>query len=218
MEVLRTSTQMGTRTCVNMEARVAALFAKRHGIMVNSGSSANLPRDRAARAAAGRRGRHARPDVRHHGGAAGRDGLVPVVRRRRAGHVQHRRRADRGDDRRRRPARSMVPSLIGNLPDWDRIAEIAPRTGCGRRGFRGHAGRDAARHEHGYALAHQHDELLRLARHQLRRQRRHALRQPTTTVADEARLLRSWGRSSSLFVDSENPENRFEVNARRHRI
>ncbi|HSX57338.1 MAG TPA: DegT/DnrJ/EryC1/StrS family aminotransferase, partial [Sphingomonas sp.] len=40
VNVLRTSTQMGTHVRA-MEARVAALFAKRHGIMVNSGSSAN---------------------------------------------------------------------------------------------------------------------------------------------------------------------------------
>ena len=40
VDVLRTSTQMGNRVR-GMQERVAALFAKRHGIMVNSGSSAN---------------------------------------------------------------------------------------------------------------------------------------------------------------------------------
>lgn len=40
VEVLRTSTQMGANVR-KMEASVAALFAKDHGIMVNSGSSAN---------------------------------------------------------------------------------------------------------------------------------------------------------------------------------
>src|SRR5688572_13010168 len=39
VEVLRTSTQMGGRVRA-FEARIAKLFAKRHGIMVNSGSSA----------------------------------------------------------------------------------------------------------------------------------------------------------------------------------
>src|SRR5205814_1021625 len=39
VEVLRTSTQMGARVRA-FEARVAELFAKRHGVMVNSGSSA----------------------------------------------------------------------------------------------------------------------------------------------------------------------------------
>ena len=40
VDVLHSSTQMGARVRT-MEERVAALFAKRHGIMVNSGSSAN---------------------------------------------------------------------------------------------------------------------------------------------------------------------------------
>src|SRR5437868_1073942 len=40
VEVLRTSTQMGANVR-KMEESVAALFAKNHGVMVNSGSSAN---------------------------------------------------------------------------------------------------------------------------------------------------------------------------------
>ena len=39
VEVLRSSTQMGANVR-KMEASVAALFAKSHGIMVNSGSTA----------------------------------------------------------------------------------------------------------------------------------------------------------------------------------
>ena len=40
VEVLRTSTQMGPKVR-EMQERVSKLFAKKHGIMVNSGSSAN---------------------------------------------------------------------------------------------------------------------------------------------------------------------------------
>src|SRR3546814_20304252 len=40
VDVLRTSTQMGARVR-KMESRIAALFAKKYGVMVNSGSSAN---------------------------------------------------------------------------------------------------------------------------------------------------------------------------------
>src|ERR1700733_1888971 len=40
VHVLRTSTQMGKHVR-EMEEKVAALFEKKHGIMVNSGSSAN---------------------------------------------------------------------------------------------------------------------------------------------------------------------------------
>src|SRR5262249_3542099 len=39
LEVLRATTQMG-RHVAEMEAKIAALYAKKHGIMVNSGSSA----------------------------------------------------------------------------------------------------------------------------------------------------------------------------------
>ena len=41
VRVLRSSTQMGKHVR-EMQERVAALFDKRHGIMVNSGSSANF--------------------------------------------------------------------------------------------------------------------------------------------------------------------------------
>src|SRR3546814_12163852 len=40
VDVLRTSTQMGARVR-KMESHVAALFDKKFGVMVNSGSSAN---------------------------------------------------------------------------------------------------------------------------------------------------------------------------------
>ncbi|MBV1926382.1 MAG: DegT/DnrJ/EryC1/StrS family aminotransferase, partial [Rhodobacteraceae bacterium] len=40
VEVLKTSTQMGAKV-QQMQKQVSALFAKDHGIMVNSGSSAN---------------------------------------------------------------------------------------------------------------------------------------------------------------------------------
>ena len=49
VNVLRSSTQMGVHVA-EMQQRVAALFAKRHGIMVNSGSSANLSERTTARA------------------------------------------------------------------------------------------------------------------------------------------------------------------------
>ena len=50
VEVLRTSTQMGVNVR-RMEESVAALFAKKHGIMVNSGIERELSRDRASRSA-----------------------------------------------------------------------------------------------------------------------------------------------------------------------
>ncbi len=178
VEVLRTSTQMGAHVR-DFETRVAALFAKTHGIMVNSGSSANYLAVELLGLPAGAEVDHARPDLRDDGCAAGQASVscpafvdvepdtfnidVDQIE----ATITPKTRA------------MMIPSLIGNLPDWDRIAEIAAHARpARRRGFRRHARRDLARHEHRHALGHQHDELLRLARHQLRRQRRHALRQP----------------------------------------
>ena len=168
----------GRASAQAFEARVAALFAKSPWLMVNSGSSATLPCDRAARAAGGRRSHHAGPDVRDHGGAARQARPGAGLRRRRARHVQHRRRADRGDDRADEPARSIdpvadrQPARLGPHLPRSHAAHASsssriPRTRWARR-----CGAPAR-----HALGHQHDELLRLARHQLRRQRRHALRQ-----------------------------------------
>jgi CDP-4-dehydro-6-deoxyglucose reductase, E1 len=209
VDVLRTSTQMGTRVRA-FEARVAELFAKRHGVMVNSGSSAlqlavellALPAGSEVVTPALTFATTVAPLVRQ--------GLVPafvdveadtfnIDVERIAAAVTPATRA------------IVVPSLIGNLPDWDRIAEIAKARGLvvvedsadtlgatlrgtstGTRSdisttsFYGSHVINAA--GNGGMLCMNRDEW-----------------------AEEARLLRSWGRSSSLFVDSENVEHRFNV-------
>src|SRR5262249_21642257 len=105
----------------------------------------------------------------------------------------------------------MVPSLIGNLPDWDRIAEIArsrdlyviedsaDTLGATLRGRSTGARSDISTTSfygshvincagNGGMLCVNRDDL-----------------------SDQARLLRSWGRNSSLFVDSESIESRLDV-------
>jgi CDP-4-dehydro-6-deoxyglucose reductase, E1 len=210
VEVLRTSTQMGTRVRA-FEARVAELFSKRHGVMVNSGSSAlylatellALPKGAEVVTPVLTFATTVAPLVRA--------GLVPSF-------------VDVEPDtfnidvaqieRAITPATRaiVVPSLIGNLPDWDRIAEIArarglvvvedsadtlgatlrgtstgTRSDISTTSFYGSHVINAA--GNGGMLCMNRDEW-----------------------AEEARLLRSWGRSSSLFVESENVENRFNVN------
>ena len=68
VDVLRTSTQMGKRVRA-MQERVAALFEKRHGIMVNSGSSANYLAVELLALPQGLRGDHAGADLRDDGRA-----------------------------------------------------------------------------------------------------------------------------------------------------
>ena len=86
--------------------------------------------------------------------------------------------ADRTRHHRPKTRAVMIPSLIGNLPDWDRIRAIADKHQADRhRGQRRHARRHAARDQHRHALGHQHHQLLRLACHHRRRKWRHDLRQ-----------------------------------------
>lgn len=209
VEVLRSSTQMGTRVR-SMESRVAALFAKNHGIMVNSGSSANylaiellgLPAGSEVITPALTFATTVAPIVRQ--------GLVPAfvdceeaTYNIDAGKIE----AMIGPKTRA----MMIPSLIGNLPDWDRIRAVADKhdlmvvedsadtlgaTIKGEStGTRSHISTTSFYGSHvinaagnGGMLCVNDDELAR-----------------------GAKLLRSWGRTSSLFVESESIENRFGI-------
>ena len=209
VNVLRTSTQMGSHVR-GMEAKVAALFAKKHGIMVNSGSSANYLAVEILRLPEGSevitpvltfattvapliRGRlvpsfvDAAPGTYNIDVAAIEEMITPKTRA------------------------MMIPSLIGNLPDWDVIQEIAERHNLiviedsadtlgatlndTSTGTRSHLSTTSFYGSHvinaggnGGMLCVNDDELAR-----------------------RAKLLRSWGRASSLFQDSEAIENRFNV-------
>lgn len=209
VEVLRSSTQMGARVRA-MEARVAALFEKPHGIMVNSGSSANylaiellgLPPGSEVITPALTFMTTVAPIVRN--------GLVPAFVDVREGtyNIDEDAVAAMITDRTRA---MMVPSLIGNLPDWDRLRAIADT--------------------HGLVIVEDSADTLGA---NLRGTSTGARSDISTTsfygshvinaagnggmicvrdagLARKALLLRSWGRSSSLFVESENVENRFNV-------
>ncbi|CAN5156432.1 lipopolysaccharide biosynthesis protein RfbH [soil metagenome] len=207
--VLRGSTQMGVNVRT-FEERIAALFAKKHGIMVNSGSSALYLATELLGLAQG--DEVVTPALTFATTVAPlvRAGLVPSfvdvepdtfnidVEQIEAAITS-------------RTKAVVIPSLIGNLPDWDRIAEIArarglvvvedsadtlgatlrgtstgTRSDISTTSFYGSHVINAA--GNGGMLCVNRDEW-----------------------NEEARLLRSWGRSSSLFVESEAIENRFNV-------
>lgn len=208
-EVLRTSTQMGERVR-EMERRVASLFEKRHGVMVNSGSSANflavalldLPPGSRVITPALTFATTVAPLVQH--------GLVPAfvdvepdTFNVDVGQIEE----AVGPETRA----VMIPSLIGNLPDWNEIREIAERhdlfvvedsadtlgatIGGESTGTRSHVSTTSFYGSHvinaagnGGMLCVDRDDWM-----------------------ERARLLRSWGRSSSLFAESEAIENRFDV-------
>lgn len=127
VKVLRTSTQMGEHVR-EMQRRVAGLFAKRHGVMVNSGSSANYLAVEALDLPAG--AEVVTPALTF------ATTVAPIVRR---GMVPAFVDAAPGTynidvnavEEMIGPATvaMMIPSLIGNLPDWRRLREIADRHG-----------------------------------------------------------------------------------------
>ncbi|MXU65222.1 DegT/DnrJ/EryC1/StrS family aminotransferase [Oceanomicrobium pacificus] len=209
VDVLRTSTQMGPRVR-DMQAQVAALFSKSHGIMVNSGSSANylavelldLPEGAEVITPALTFATTVAPIVRNR--------LVPAFVDVAPGTYNID--ADRIEAMIGPKTKAMViPSLIGNLPDWPRIAEIA--------------------RAHGLKIVEDSADTLGATIGGLST----GLYSDISTtsfygshvingagnggmlcVSDEdlarrALLLRSWGRTSSLFVESETIENRFNV-------
>jgi len=105
----------------------------------------------------------------------------------------------------------MIPSLIGNLPDWDRIATIArarnlrviedsaDTLGATLRGTSTGARSDIS------TTSFYGSHVINCAGNG------GMLCVNEESMAAEARLLRSWGRTSSLFVESEAIENRFAI-------
>ncbi len=209
VNVLRTSTQMGKHVRA-MESGVAALFDKPHGIMVNSGSSANylafelldLPVGSEVITPVLTFVTTVAPIVR--------SGLVPAFVDVREGTYNIDEDAIEAMITERTRA-MMVPSLIGNLPDWDKLRQIADRHGLvvvedsadtlgatlrgTSTGSRSEISTTSFYGSHVINAAGNGGMI--------------CVRDPA--LARRALLLRSWGRSSSLFVDSENVENRFNV-------
>ena len=207
--VLRTSTQMGKHVH-EFEKRVAGQFDKAHGVMVNSGSSANY-------LAVELLGLHEGAEVITPAltfattvAPLVKNGLIPVFVDvepdtfnidvdQVEGAISSKTRA------------LMIPNLIGNIPDWDRLRDIADRhnllviedsadtLGATLRGTSTRARSDISTTSfygshvincagNGGMLCLNREDWL-----------------------NEAKLLRSWGRESSLFVESERIENRFDV-------
>lgn len=210
VEAMRVSTQMG-RSVRAMQERVAALFGKRHGIMVNSGSSANylavellnLPKGAEVITPALTFATTVAPIVR--------SGLVPVfVDAAEATYNIDVEKIEQSIS----PATQamMIPSLIGNLPDWDRIRELANKHGLkvvedsadtlgatlrgASTGLRSDISTTSFYGSH-VITAGGNGGMICLN---------------DDALAQRALLLRSWGRTSSLFVESESIENRFNVN------
>ncbi|API58428.1 NarL family transcriptional regulator [Tardibacter chloracetimidivorans] len=209
VDVLRTSTQMGARVR-KMESHVAALFDKKYGVMVNSGSSANYLAVELLNLPAGSEVITPALTFATTVAPIARQKLVPAFVD--AAEGTYNIDVDQIEAMITPATRAMmIPSLIGNLPDWDRIRAIADKHGLlvvedsadtlgatlrgTSTGTRSHISTTSFYGSHvinaagnGGMICINDDELGR-----------------------RALLLRSWGRTSSLFVQSESIETRFNV-------
>ena len=209
VEVMRSSTQMGARVR-SMQERVAALFSKRHGIMVNSGSSANylavelldLPKGSEVITPALTFATTVAPIVRA--------GLIPVfVDAAEATYNIDVTAIERAISKKTRAV--MIPSLIGNLPDWDRIRAIADKhhlkvieDSADTLGATLHGTSTGTRSDISTTSFYGSHVITAAGNGGM-------ICVNDDALARRALLLRSWGRTSSLFVESETIENRFNV-------
>jgi CDP-4-dehydro-6-deoxyglucose reductase, E1 len=209
VKVLRTSTQMGKHVR-EMEDRVAALYNKKQGIMVNSGSSAL----------------YLAADLMNYEPGAEiitpaltfSTTVAPIVKK---GWIPafidveegtYNLDANKVEEMITPNTKAMIiPNLIGNLPNWKQLREIADRhklfvledsaDTLGAEIDGASSGRFTDMSTTSFYGSH----IINCAGNG------GMLCVNTDAHYNRGRLLRSWGRSSSLFVESEKIENRFNV-------
>lgn len=209
VKVLRTSTQMG-KNVREMEERVAALYNKKYGVMVNSGSSAlylaadllNFEPGSEIITPALTFSTTVAPQVKK--------GWVPAFVDVEEGTYNLD--ANKVEEMITPKTKAMIiPNLMGNLPDWKQLREIADKhnlfvleDSCDTLGAE-IGGASSGRFTDMSATSFYGSHIINCAGNG------GMLCVNTEAFYDRGRLLRSWGRSSSLFVESEKIENRFNV-------
>lgn len=208
--VLRTSTQMGKHVAA-MEVSVAEKFSKKHGVMVNSGSSANYLAVEIAKLP--QKSEVITPVLTFSTTVAPllKNDLIPAFVDVEPGTYNLDANAVESMITANTKA-MMIPNLLGNLPDWLLLRKLADKynllliedsadtlgatidnepvgryTDISTTSFYGSHVINCA--GNGGMVCFNKD-----------------------TDMQEAKLLRSWGRSSSLFAESEAIENRFNIN------
>jgi CDP-6-deoxy-D-xylo-4-hexulose-3-dehydrase len=209
VQVLRTSTQMG-KNVREMEERVAALYQKKYGIMVNSGSSALylaadlLDYEKGAEIIT--------PALTFSTTVAPlvKKGWIPAFVDVAEGTYNID--AQKVEEMITPQTKAMViPNLIGNLPDWETLRTIADKHGL----FVLEDSADTLGAEIGNASSGRFTDMSTTSFYGS-----HIINCAgnggmlcvnSEAYFNRGKLLRSWGRSSSLFVESEKIENRFNV-------
>ena len=209
VHVLRTSTQMG-KHAREFERGIADAYSKQHGILVNSGSSALFLGMEAL-------GLPAKAEVITPAltfattvGCIVRNGLTPAFVD--VGPRDYVADADQVEAMiNSRTVAMVIPNLMGNLPDWDRLADLAATHGL--RIVEDSADVIGATYK-GRRLGSYSDLTMTsfYGMHMINCAGNGGMVCVNDDrLADRIRLLRSWGRSSTRFVDSESIENRFNV-------
>lgn len=209
VNVLRTSTQMGKHV-QEMEKKVSALFAKNHGVMVNSGSSANYL---SAELMGLQPGDEVITPVLTFSTTVAplvKNGFIPAF-------------VDVEADTYNIDATQIeamitpktkaifVPNLLGNLPDWKMIKSIADKynlfTVEDSADTLGATigGKSSGAYSDISTTSFYGSHIINCAGNG------GMLCMNSEKIYNQAKLLRSWGRSSSLFVESEAIENRFNI-------
>ncbi len=209
MQVLRSSTQMG-KNVRRMEERVAALYAKKYGIMVNSGSSALYLAADLLDFEPG--SEIITPTLTFSTTVAPivKKGWVPAFVDVEEGTYNID--VNKVEEMITPKTKAMIiPNLIGNLPDWQKLRELADKYNL----FLLEDSADTLGAEIGGASSGRFTDMSTTSFYGS-----HIINCAgnggmlcvnTEAFYDRGRLLRSWGRSSSLFVESEKIENRFNV-------
>jgi CDP-6-deoxy-D-xylo-4-hexulose-3-dehydrase len=208
-QVLRTSTQMGKHVRA-MEERVAKLYDKEYGIMVNSGSSALYLAAELMNLQAG--------DEVITPALTFSTTVAPMVRKNWVPAFVDVEEGTYNLDASKveemitpRTKAMIIPNLIGNLPDWAKLREIADRhnlfvleDSADTLGAE-IGGRSSGRFCDMSTTSFYGSHIINCAGNG------GMLCVNGEDYYNRGRLLRSWGRSSSLFVESEAIENRFNV-------
>ncbi|MDP3705984.1 MAG: aminotransferase class I/II-fold pyridoxal phosphate-dependent enzyme [Legionellaceae bacterium] len=209
VSVLHTSTQMGKHVR-EMEEKISGLFNKKYGIMVNSGSSANylalellnLPSGSEIITPALTFATTVAPIIKNNLTPVFVD-VTPETFNIDVNKIEEMITSN--------TKAMMIPNLLGNLPDWKAIRVLADRyklivieDSCDALGSiidELPAGRFTDISTTSFYGSH----IINCAGNG------GMLCVNDNKIAEKAKLLRSWGRSSSLFVESEAIENRFNI-------
>jgi CDP-6-deoxy-D-xylo-4-hexulose-3-dehydrase len=209
VEVLESSTQMGPRTA-EFERRVAATYSKRHGISVNSGSSALYLAMEALDLPSGSEVITPALTFATTIGSIVKSGLKPVFVD--VGADTFVADADRVEDLIGPDTSALViPNLLGNLPEWDKLRDLADahdlvvvEDSADIIGARYH-GEPIGTYSDVTTASFYGMHVINCAGNG------GMVCVNDGDLADRIRVLRSWGRSSTLLVDSEDIDARLAI-------